>query len=649
MKLKTSVAIVAVAALLSACGGGGGSPGTNMFGSSSSSSSSTTSGSTSTATNSSGAIVLSISTQTISSSSPGVVTALVKDSAGAVVPGAVVTFAVTDSALATLSSNSGMTNSIGEASTTVSPKAGVSTGATYVTASVTLPGTSSAITAQYAFSVSNTNVALTSVTPGQSSLNAYASTGVTVVVSAATSAAPVTVLASSTCATQGKATISPSTLTMTSTSSSFTYQDKGCGASDQVNVQIQGTSQTSSTTLVVAAPTATSLAFVSATPTTLCLMGSGCSATSTVKFRVVDSGGNGIPTRQTVDFTLDQPASASLSATSGDTDSDGYVSVVVTSKTQPSPVRVTAALHSDANIKTVSNALTILAGLPYQSGMSFAAVSKTVNFNLDGDSTALTVRLTDRFGNPVPDGTVVSYMTEGGSVTPGTCSTTAGACSVNFVVQNPRPANGRVTVVAYAQGEEDFVDADNSNTYNNSESFTDSGKVFVDSNENSTIDSNERTVGAIANAAWDSNAYVRSSMIMVMSETASSPRLFTVSGNACTTTPFTGVSVNLSATCSQTVYVCVKDGNLSGGLSGAGNPIVSGSTLAMTADISDVTATIYNTPIGATDILPTIHPITISRKTCATRAATDGVAKLSITVKGKVWSFDPSYDITIVH
>lgn len=646
MNWKTWLTVLAAAASLTACGGGG--AGTPLYGGTSSTSS-TTSGSTSTSTNSSGSLVLSLSSQTISSSSPGVVTALVKDSAGAVVSGAVVTFAVTDTSLATLSSSSGLTNASGEASTTVSPNAGASTGAAYVTASVTLPGTTSAITAQYAFSVSTTNVTLTSVTPAQSSLSAYASTGVTVVVSAATSASPVTVLASSTCASQGKATLSPSTLTLTSTSGSFTYQDKGCGASDLVNVQIQGTSQTASATLTVAPPAATSLTFVSASPSTLCLMGSGCPATSTVKFRVVDSGGNGIPTRQTVDFTLDQPGSASLSASSNDTDSDGYVSVVVTSKTQPSPVRVTAALRSNASIKTVSNALTILAGLPYESGVSFAAVSRTVNLNLDGDSTALTVRMTDRFGNPVPDGTVVNFMTEGGSVTPGTCSTAAGACSVNFVVQNPRPINGRVSVVAYAQGEEDFVDSDNSNTFTSGEAFTDLGKVFVDSDENGTVDANERTVGTAANSAWDSNAYVRSNMIMVMSDTARSPRLFTVSGGACTSTPFTGMSVDLSATCSQTLYVCVKDGNTSGGLGGAGNPIVSGSTLALTTDINDVTATIYNTPIDATTIVPTIHPITLSRKACATRAAADGATKLTITIKGRAWSFDSSYDITIVH
>lgn len=50
--------------------------------------------------------------------------------------------------------------------------------------------------------------------------------------------------------------------------------------------------------------------------------------------------------------------------------------------------------------------------------------------------------VTNANGQPVPDGTVVNFTTEGGSI-PGSCVTQDGVCSVTFTAQDPRPANGR--------------------------------------------------------------------------------------------------------------------------------------------------------------------------------------------------------------
>lgn len=640
MKLNALIVALSAAGLLVACGGGGSDAGTSPFGPGSGGSvggTGTSSGNTDTVTNDAGSLVVSLSSRTLSASSPAVVTALVKDAAGNAVQNAVVTFGLTNGGLASLSSSSGLTNASGEATATLSPKPSAE-GAGYVTASVTLSGAGAALTSQYAFSVSPVNVTIDSATAVTSTLTAFASTGINVTVNAASSSVPVTLTASSTCVSQGKAILSPSTITLTTTTGSFTYQDKGCGTTDVVTIGIQGGSQTKTVPITAASPVATGIAFDSATPDELCLMGSGCDATSTVRFRVVDTSGGGISTGTLVKFSLDQPASASLSVTEATTNADGYVEVVVSSKTQPTPVRVTAALDANPAIKTVSNALTILSGLPYQDGITFSAIRYAVNGNLNGDSAKLDVRLTDRFGNPVPDGTVVNFMSEGGSVTPGACSTSGGVCSSNFVVQNPRPVDGRVYVVAYAQGEENFSDINNSNTYDEGEfnpATQDLGEVVVDGNENGLIDSGERVIGVSADGVWTSTAYVRDSFNMIMTNTVSKPRLFVVSGGACTTTPFTAATLSLSSACTADVSVCVRDGNTSGS-----NPILAGSTLAMSLDVSDANIAIAQARVDETANEPTIHTITASRKTCGTALAADGVGKLTITVNNKPWVFD---------
>jgi hypothetical protein len=59
-------------------------------------------------------------------------------------------------------------------------------------------------------------------------------------------------------------------------------------------------------------------------------------------------------------------------------------------------------------------------------------------------------------------------VTEGGAVgsaAQGACVTVDGGCSVDLVSQNYRPADGRVTVLAFVQGVENFVDMNGDGQY----------------------------------------------------------------------------------------------------------------------------------------------------------------------------------------
>ena len=167
------------------------------------------------------------------------------------------------------------------------------------------------------------------------------------------------------------------------------------------------------------------------------------------------------------------------------TDSEGKVSVPVFSGTVPTNVLVNAALVSNSVVQTDSSLLVIASGRPAQSRVSLSLGKFAIRgYNFDGEETTVTMSLADRQGNPVPDGTVVNFVTEGGVMIPPTCTTGGVAgnsqCTVKIRTQNPRPVNGLVSILAYSAGEEDFVDANFNNVYDCGESFTDLGTAYRD-------------------------------------------------------------------------------------------------------------------------------------------------------------------------
>jgi hypothetical protein len=221
--------------------------------------------------------------------------------------------------------------------------------------------------------------------------------------------------------------------------------------------------------LVVNPPIVGSLQFVSATPSIISLKGTGGTETSQVVFKVMDGGGNGI-SGKTVSFelstttggiTLTPAAVPPATSPTAVSNSAGLVTITVNSGTMNTPVRVSASTTdatTGAVLNTQSSGLTITTGVPDQDSFSLSATKWQIEgWNLDGVTTVLTARLSDHFNNPAPDGTAVNFTTEGGQVV-GSCSTTGGACSSTLTSSAPRPNNGRVTVLAYAVGEESFVD-----------------------------------------------------------------------------------------------------------------------------------------------------------------------------------------------
>lgn len=481
--------LFAITAALSGCGGGGASSGT-------------TTAATPTITLTLTDPVTSAARTSVASGSLATLSATVKNTSGAVVANAVVTF-TTDASYGSFAPASGtaLTNSSGVA--TVTLNAGSTQGAATVTATSQLAADQNGGTAASATQTLNyasggaAGISLSSLTFGASPLSAYGTTSVSVTVTGTTN--PLGVTFTSGCASTGKAILT-STVTTIGGVATASYRDNGCAGTDTVTAAVLGLS--ASSTLTVTAPSAGSIQFVSASPTTIALKGTGGAGRqeySTVTFKVVDTGGNPIGNK-TVTFGLSTSvggivfgSTGAATATAISDATTGNVVAIVNSGTQSTPVRVSATTTGSGGValSTQSDQLVVSTGIPAQSGFSVSAsVHNIEGWNYDGTPSTITARLADHFSNPAPDGTAVSFVAEGGAIGP-SCTTLGGTCSVTMTSQNLRPTNGRVTVLAYAIGEEAFTDsivgngrADPGEAVDSNGISSDLGEAYVDYDEN---------------------------------------------------------------------------------------------------------------------------------------------------------------------
>ena len=480
------LALILLATLLCSCGGGGGNAGNSLFGTGSGSTGSTGTGGSGGTANAP-AIAVTLSSNVVTTSAPVTVTATVTDATGAAVAGQVVRF-TTLGGLGTFGTNSALTNASGKATAVLTAASASASGADTVQATTTLNSTT--LQATVGFQLTATTAAITGFTSDSNSVPAYGQANLTVTVTGATATSPATVALSSTCVANGKAVLTPTTATTSTGTATFTYRDNGCGAtatSDTVQASISGTSALQSLTLGLTSPTLNGITFTSATPSTIYLQGSGLVQTSTLLFKVVDSANHGLP-NQTVTLSL-LTAAGGLTLNGGTTpvtvvsDSNGVVSALINSGTVPTPVRVKASL-ANGTITTVSSDLSVAVGLPTELGFSLA--QQTINiegYDRDNTPNTYTIIASDRLANPVPNGTSINFIAEGGQVEPiKTTALTANGiaeATANYVSAGVRPVDGRVTVLAYALGEESFLDVNGTNVWASNDDWQDLGSVFL--------------------------------------------------------------------------------------------------------------------------------------------------------------------------
>jgi acid phosphatase family membrane protein YuiD len=300
-----------------------------------------------------------------------------------------------------------------------------------------------------------------------------------------------------------------STVVTSSGIATSSYQAQGCVGNDIITATADfgGATFTATGTLSVAAESAGSISFISASPQSITLLGgggAGLQETSELKFQVLSASGSPL-SGQSVTFSVNGTAGGmSFSPTTSTSNSNGEVITVVKSGSVPAVVNITATVDS-TSISTQSTGLVISAGLPdYDSFTLSPDKHNPEAMDYNGVTVNVTAQLADVYNNPPPFGTSVFFTAEGGSIA-SSCNTDAsGRCTVKWISGNPRPADFRATILAYTQGVESFVDNNGDGYLGNGEAISAQlPEVFRDDNENSTYDSGEFFADFDGNFSYD--------------------------------------------------------------------------------------------------------------------------------------------------
>lgn len=560
-----------VVALLAACGGGGGSAGITPGGGGSTPGANTGTVVVTTTPTLTIALVNGAGAATNSISAAGLISAkaTVKDSSGRLVSGVKVTFTGDVTLIKISPASDVLTDSAGVATVQLSAASLNARGAGTLSAIAIIAGISTK--SDINFQLSPANLTLSGLDTGTAlgPLSAFGNRSISVIANidgVAAIATPVQVSFSASC---GK--ISPATATTDATgkaSSTYSADNVACaGTNVVINATAVGATPLTST-VPVAASVATNVQFVSTTPQLIYLKDSVGTTQAQVVFKAVDSIGNPLQNKK-MRLQLSNTATGVSLNTVGNilpveltTDEAGLVSAAVFSGTVPTSLNVRATLLDNSGAVTAvftnSNLLTVASGRPTQSALSLALGSLSIEgLNTDGATTTVSISMADRQGNPVPPGTQVNFVAESGTLLPAVCfvppavpanadspAIPISSCNVVIRSSGTRPANGRVSILAYTSGEEDFVDVNGNNLYDTGEPFTDLGRAFRDDNgqaatgANGVYDSGEFQVPRIATPACVPGLGCRGDTVWGAADVRQQTTLVFASGNANATAEF---------------------------------------------------------------------------------------------------------------
>lgn len=330
---------------------------------------------------------------------------------------------------------------------------------------------------------------------------------------------PTSVVFSSVCEAEGKATFSNKVIPATNIATT-TYTAQGCFGEDYITATLGD--KIAFATVTVAPAEVNSLSFSaegflpSISYRNTAMLDSPNN--TPVSFVVLDDIGQPIP-GQTVSFSIysaDASHGTSLSVNQAESNADGVVTTVLTSGYLATNVRVTATYENGGDtIATQSQPIAVNTG--YADADSFLlttedAVVKYAGQNSDA-TTSITVSLADKHNNPVVDGTVVQFWAEYGSINP-TCVTVGSVCSVVWTSSGVYPADRLATIVAYTVGVDSFqergenalnaeVAADG--LFSVGDAIAAHSEVFFDRNYNGNFDaSTESFIDHNGNGEFDS-------------------------------------------------------------------------------------------------------------------------------------------------
>ena len=305
---------------------------------------------------------------------------------------------------------------------------------------------------------------------------------------------------------------------------------------------------TESLTLTVQPDTAGTIEVSQIEPKVIGIIGSGVVQSATIEFLVKDNLGNPVADDTPVDFALGSTTlgggeiittQGEGSTTATGTTNNGLVSVILKSGAVAGNIDIIATVNE--TISTVARVI-IVGGSPDAAHFSMAAeflnIAGGVRFGLFDEITAY---VGDRFGNIVPDGTSVSFITEGGmigeSIGGGAFTTTTKFGQATATLQSAAPTTpnlggkmtfsnsgfecfapnyaytnepqdlcgnpGLVTIVAYTSGSESFADTNGNGQHDADEPHDDLSEPYIDGNDNFTFDVGELYIDVNGNGKFD--------------------------------------------------------------------------------------------------------------------------------------------------
>lgn len=285
------------------------------------------------------------------------------------------------------------------------------------------------------------------------------------------------------------------------------YHAKGCSGTDKVTARIEGSNKSASVELTVIPPEVLTVSFVDSTLTQLSLAGIGGDESTEVTFKV--AGPQDVPIiGADVTFSINSSvggANILAGRETGTTDQNGEVRTILKSGTVAGPVNV-RAVHNATGLQGVSDDIVISTGVPEYSrfSVSYDHFNPPEAFHTDGIEVSISIIASDQFGNNPTDGTRISFVApESGNVI-NSCDLQDGSCSVNWRSTSPRPADGRLEIIAYTDGAEDFVDNNGNSVYDAGDgAIIDLGEPYADENENGSYDVGEFFFDSNRNGVWD--------------------------------------------------------------------------------------------------------------------------------------------------
>ena len=391
-----------------------------------------------------------------------------------------------------------LTNENGEAATSVKPADNSNTGSYQLSATVNYEGQTET-TLGYAFTLQSINVILNDIALSSSSLNSGGSTNITLKTKDSSSNVDqndITVTFDASCGSfDNSSVVSSNQGDVTATYTAVDENGNLCAGTQTITVTpINNPANKQTRTVNIAAVEASSIFYTTTDTVQLGANNSGSSSSEQIEFTIY---ANGRPAaNQQVEITkVLTPSDFSFVKLSNQatqtvtSNSQGKVIVNLYPGALPGPVEIKATLVSNRSIFALSKDVSVATGRVTQNGFSISLSKNVLAAGVDGDIATITARLVDRVGNPVPNGTVVSFVSEGGRVTPN-CATQNGICSVEFSTQNPRPVDNRISIIAYVEGDKDYIDKNGDNQFGASDVFTHNiGDFFRDDNENNRYDS----------------------------------------------------------------------------------------------------------------------------------------------------------------